>query len=64
MSTLADSLKKQNAMLQGEVERFAAAVDSLSAQLSEAYSVLRQHDPVYVAGKLGEDLPAAGGDQT
>lgn len=59
MSTIADSLRKQNTMLQGEVERFAAAVDNLSAQLSEAYAVLRRYDPAYVAVKLGEEMPAS-----
>ncbi|MGV1833929.1 hypothetical protein ACQZ6C_04145 [Rhizobium rhizogenes] len=36
MSTLAESLKKQNEFLQGEIERFANAVDSLAAQLVDA----------------------------
>lgn len=60
MSTMIDSLKKQNAMLQGEVERFATAVDNLSAQLSEAYSILREHEPAFVAAKLGEEMQAVG----
>lgn len=60
MSTIVDSLKKQNAMLQGEVERFAGAVDSLSAKLSDAYGLLRPHEPAYVAAMLGEDMPEPG----
>ncbi|CAN7338127.1 hypothetical protein LJR251_001876 [Rhizobium rhizogenes] len=41
MSTLAESLKKQNGLLQGEVERFANAVDSLAAQLVDAQNQLK-----------------------
>jgi cell division septum initiation protein DivIVA len=41
MSTLAESLKKQNELLQGEVERFANAVDGLAAQLVEAQNQIK-----------------------
>lgn len=57
MSVLVDSLKKQNAFLQDEVERFGRSVDSLSARLADALNRLREHDPVYVAQALGEPLP-------
>ncbi|MBN8949127.1 MULTISPECIES: hypothetical protein [unclassified Rhizobium] len=49
MSTYLNSLKKQNEFLQGEVERFANAVDRLADQLSEAQSQLQaQSEPVEV----------------
>lgn len=35
MSVYADSLKKQNAFLQTEIERYANAVDNLSVQLAQ-----------------------------
>ncbi|MCI9864871.1 hypothetical protein RHIZ_02810 [Rhizobium skierniewicense] len=57
MSVLVDSLKKQNAFLQDEVERFGRSVDSLSARLADALNRLREHDPVYVAQALGEAVP-------
>lgn len=57
MSVLVDSLKKQNAFLQDEVERFGRSVDSLSARLADALTRLREHDPVYVAQALGEPVP-------
>ncbi|MBB3607356.1 hypothetical protein [Rhizobium sp. BK602] len=41
MSSLTASLKKQNEFLQGEVERFANAVDSLAAQLAEAQNRIK-----------------------
>jgi cell division septum initiation protein DivIVA len=41
MSTLAESLKKQNEFLQGEVERFANAVDALAAQLVDAQKQIK-----------------------
>ncbi|CAN7432613.1 hypothetical protein LJR251_002759 [Rhizobium rhizogenes] len=41
MSTLSESLKKQNELLQGEVERFANAIDSLAAQLVDAQNQLK-----------------------
>ncbi|WP_320188906.1 hypothetical protein RMS29_028270 (plasmid) [Agrobacterium rosae] len=59
MSVLVDSLKRQNALLQEEVERFGRSVDSLSARLADALTRLRVHDPVYVAQALGEPLPEA-----
>lgn len=45
MSVIIDSLKKQNTFLQGEVERFANAVDNLAQQLSEALDRLKQYEP-------------------
>jgi len=45
MSVIIDSLKKQNAFLQGEVERFAKAVDDLANQLADAQSRLSQYEP-------------------
>jgi len=41
MSSLAASLKKQNEFLQGEVERFANAVDNLAEQLVEAQNRIK-----------------------
>lgn len=41
MSTLTESLKKQNEFLQTEVERFANAIDSLAAQLVDAQNQLK-----------------------
>lgn len=41
MSSLTESLKKQNEFLQSEVERFAKAVDSLAAQLVEARNQIK-----------------------
>lgn len=41
MCTLAESLKKQNEFLQGEVERFANAVDALAAQLVDTQNQLK-----------------------
>lgn len=57
MSVLIDSLKKQNSMLQSEVERFAVAVDDLSAKLAGACNRLRPHDPEFVATILGQEVP-------
>lgn len=56
MSVLVDSLKRQNALLQEEWERFGRSVDSLSARLADALNRLRVHDPVYVAQALGETV--------
>jgi hypothetical protein len=41
MSTLSESLKKQNEFLQAETERFANAIDSLAAQLVDAQNQLK-----------------------
>ncbi|HEX8048429.1 hypothetical protein [Rhizobium sp.] len=41
MSTLAESLKKQNEFLQDEIERFANAVDSLASQFVDAQNQLK-----------------------
>ncbi|QND47651.1 hypothetical protein HB780_18390 [Rhizobium lusitanum] len=46
MSTLAESLKKQNEFLQGEVERFANAVDALAAQLVDAQKQIKALEAV------------------
>jgi len=53
--TIINSLKSQNAFLQAEVERFAAAVDNLSQQLADALNRLKPHDPDFVAAMVGEE---------
>jgi hypothetical protein len=44
VSVIIDSLKKQNAFLQGEVERFANAVDNLSMRLDAALKQLQAYE--------------------
>ena len=50
-----NSLKSQTAFLQGEVERFANAVDNLSRQLAAALNRLKPHDPEFVASIVGDE---------
>ncbi|MDE1991666.1 MAG: hypothetical protein KGI75_04150 [Rhizobiaceae bacterium] len=45
MSVIIDSLKKQNTFLQGEIERFATAVDELAARLASTQAQLAAHQP-------------------
>jgi hypothetical protein len=44
VSVIIDSLKAQNAFLQGEVERFSNAVDNLSVQLADAKTRLAKYE--------------------
>lgn len=53
--TIISSLKSQNAFLQGEIERFATAVDNLSQQLADALNRLKPHDAEFVAAVIGEN---------
>ncbi len=53
--TIINSLKSQNAFLQGEIERFATAVDNLSQQLAAALNRLKPLDPEFVASIVGEE---------
>lgn len=53
--TIINSLKSQNAFLQGEVERFATAIDNLSQQLADALNRLKPLDPGFVAAMVGEE---------
>lgn len=46
MSTLAQSLKKQNEFLQAEIERYANAVDNLAAQLVEAQNQIKTYQGI------------------
>lgn len=46
--TIIRSLKSQNAVLQGELESFAHAIDSLSQQFANALNRLRLYDPEFV----------------
>ncbi|AVA22175.1 MULTISPECIES: hypothetical protein [unclassified Rhizobium] len=58
MSTFVNSLKKQNEFLQGEVERFASAVDDLAGQLAQARAQLEAKQRVGVASERSEMEPA------
>jgi hypothetical protein len=53
MSMIISSLKRRNDALQQECDNLAQGIDRLSAQLSEAYERLKEHDPDYVDEKLG-----------
>lgn len=53
--TIIRSLKSQNAFLQGELESFAHAIDSLSKQLADALNRLRQYEPDFVAAVVGDE---------
>jgi hypothetical protein len=62
MSSLVNSLKRQNTLLQEENERHANGLDSLANMLNEALSVLDGHDANYVAGvraRLGIAQPVS-----
>lgn len=67
MSQIITSLKRRNEALQNECDALAQGVDNLSAQLTEAYQLLKQYEPDYVNLKLGiaaspapsTDAPAA-----
>ncbi len=52
--TIIRSLKSQNTFLQGELENFAHAIDSLSQQLADALNRLKQYEPEFVASAVGE----------
>lgn len=58
MSMLVSSLKRRNEALSAECDTLSLAVDNLSAQIQEAYSLLRQYEPDYVDMKLGIAKPA------
>jgi hypothetical protein len=63
MSSLVNSLKRQNTLLQEENERHANGLDSLASMLNEALSVLDGHDANYVANvraRLGIAQPLGG----
>ena len=52
MSMMRESLQRRLSHLENECDILAQAVDSLSAQLEEAYRRLQQFDPAFVAQKL------------
>ncbi|KOF17892.1 hypothetical protein AC244_16150 [Ensifer adhaerens] len=62
MSSLVNSLKRQNMLLQEENERHANGLDNLASMLNEALLVLDGHDANYVANiraRLGIAQPVS-----
>ena len=63
MSSLVNSLKRQNMLLQEENERHANGLDNLANMLNEALLVLDRHDANCASdlrGRLGIPQPGAG----
>lgn len=58
MSTFAKSLKKQMELLQGEVELYANAIDSLAGELASARTQLAAYEK-----PNGDNVPQTAGDE-
>lgn len=59
MSMAVKTLTEQLTFTQRQNVELSNAVDRLSSQIAEAYDLLREHEPAFVAAKLGEQMPAA-----